>query len=283
MPERPDLDAWIPRLRAEVLGRRIVGVHVKEPIVVRCALDGGLVGALTGATVTDVVRHGVFFRFTLSGSAAGLLAVNPMLAGRFSLVSPSARDPADRCVTLGLDDGRELRYRDDRKMGKVYAAATEAGIPGFAVGLDVLAPSFTVAVLGGLLKKRRDQIKAVLLDHAALDSFGNAYADETLWHARVHPKLRANELDTVAVARLHAAMVSTLTEATAEIIRRNNPFDEKVRDFLGVRNRKGQPCPVCATPVRVVGMQGHDAFFCPTCQPDTKGRGFVDWSRAGNS
>lgn len=279
MPERPDLDVWIPRLHAEVAGRRIVGVIVKEPIVVRCALPGGLAAAVAGATITRVQRHGVFFRFDLDGAAAPLLAVNPMLAGRFSLVAATERQPADRCVTFALDDGRELRYRDDRRMGKVYAVLGEAEVPGWAVGIDVLGPTFTVEALAALLKRRRDQIKGVLLDHGALDSFGNAYADETLWRAGIHPKARGNELDAAQVARLHGAMVQTLRDATAEVARREPAFDEKVRDFLGVRNRKGAPCPTCGTAIRVVGLNGHDAFFCPKCQPDRAGRGFVDWSK----
>jgi formamidopyrimidine-DNA glycosylase len=58
------------------------------------------------------------------------------------------------------------------------------------------------------------------------------------------------------------------------------PLDEKLRDFLSVWNRGGGPCPRCATKIRAAGVRGHDAWFCPVCQPDTAGKGAVDWRTA---
>ena len=79
--------------------------------------------------------------------------------------------------------------------------------------------------------------------------------------------------------RLHTAMVAVLSEARRLVAERKPLLDEKVRDFLRVRNRKGEPCVVCETPIRAAGVRGHDAFFCPTCQPEKRARGFVDWSK----
>ena len=70
-----------------------------------------------------------------------------------------------------------------------------------------------------------------------------------------------------------------LTKSRDEIRRRARALHEKLRDFLAVRGKKGQPCPRCNTPIRTCGVLGHDAFFCPTCQVDAKGRGFVNWGK----
>jgi formamidopyrimidine-DNA glycosylase len=131
--------------------------------------------------------------------------------------------------------------------------------------------------IGELVKKRREQIKVVLMDKATFDSFGNAYADETLWEAGIHPKATACTLTQDQLVGLHAAMRTVLGGAIDEIRRRSPPLDEKVRDFVKVRNRGGEPCPRCGGKIRSAGVRGHDAFFCPTCQPDTAGKGFVGW------
>lgn len=280
MPERPDLAYVIPRLSDGLVGQTIDVVRVKEPIVLRVGVEGRIDTLLNGRRIEAVRRHLHFVVFDLQPSEL-TLAIHPMLAGRFRFDPPGRRDLKSLCVAWGLSDGRELRYRDDKRMGKVYLMPTAqlGKIPGFEpVGVDVLDPSvFTVERLGAILRKRRDQLKVFLLDKGAVDSFGNAYADEALHRAGQHPKRRCSELKGDEIATLHRAMVDTIAEATAEVARREPALDEKVRDFLRVRNRKGEPCPVCGDTVRAAGVRGHDAFFCPTCQRDPKARGFVNW------
>ncbi len=97
-----------------------------------------------------------------------------MLAGRFVLCQPKKRLTKDTAVVLDLDDGTQLRYRDDVQMGKVYLvprAKADKVIPGFSpIGVDVLSKAFTVAALTKLTKKRRDQVKVFLKEQSLLSS-----------------------------------------------------------------------------------------------------------------
>ncbi|MES2638154.1 MAG: DNA-formamidopyrimidine glycosylase family protein [Myxococcota bacterium] len=276
MPERPDLEHQVPILAGRLVGATFTSVRVKKPVVLRApvALD-----VLVGRTVRDVRRMGHFVVVTLDG--AWYMVVHLMLAGRFSFVPAGQKDTGDLAVAWGLGE-QELRYRDDVQMGKVYLVPSGdlSGVPGLLpVGIDVLGPAFTREALGALVKKRREQVKVFLKDKNTIDSFGNAYADETLWEAGIYPKATVGTLSSDQLDRLHAAMVKVLRDARDEIARRDPPLDEKVRDFLAVRNRGGEPCPRCGTKIRSAGVHGHDAFFCPVCQPDDKGRGVVDWRR----
>jgi formamidopyrimidine-DNA glycosylase len=70
-----------------------------------------------------------------------------------------------------------------------------------------------------------------------------------------------------------------LKSAAKEIESRKPALDEKLRDFLMVRGRKGEPCKKCGTKIRAAGVHGHDAEFCPTCQPATRKSAIVDWRR----
>lgn len=271
MPERPDLEYVVPRLAAELVGRALVSATVRKPVVLRCAADevrGEVRGVRRRSHAVDV------------DVGAHHLVILPMLAGRFEVCAADARVSADTAVRFGLSDGRELRYRDDVQMGKVWWTAPGAAVPGLVEGgVDVLGAAFTPAALRALVKGRREQVKVFLMDKAALDALGNAYADEVLWAARLHPKRTTGRLSPAELDALHAALVSVLTEARDTIAARAPPLPEKVRDFLRVRGRKDQPCDRCGTTLRVVGIHGHDAWFCPACQPDADGRGFVDWRR----
>lgn len=283
MPELPDLLHQVPILRRELAGRRITEAHVGLPVVMRQVIPGDPSANLVGARFTEVVRRGAFVRFLLEdGPIPAEIAIHPMLAGRFSFVPAAQKIPVDTGFSMVLDDGRRLRFRDDRQMGKVYIIPPGefSSVPGLdRIGIDILDDAvFTWEAFSAIAKKRRDQAKSFLLDHAAIDTLGNAYSDEVLHEAHLHPKARMNELTDAQRRALYDALVAVPRHAAAEIQTRNPPLDEKLRDFLKVRNRKG-PCPDCGTEVRTCGIHGHDAYFCPTCQPDGKGRGFVDWSR----
>jgi formamidopyrimidine-DNA glycosylase len=280
MPERPDLEYVVPILDRELRGIGVTAVRVPRPVVLRLALRGTPDELLVGRVFGGVTRRAAFVLFELGEVE---LAIAPMLAGRFSLAKPADRFPADMAVALTLSDGRELRYRDDVQMGKVWVlpAGDHAQVPGLAtVGVDVLDKrKFTRAAFRKLARTRRDQVKVFLLDKSALDSMGNAYADEVLWHARIHPKTMVRSLSDEDVDRLHDSIAEVIGHATKVIAGRKPPLDEKVRDFLSVRGRHGKPCPRCGTTIRSAGVHGHDADFCPTCQVDGRKGSLVDWRK----
>jgi formamidopyrimidine-DNA glycosylase len=276
MPELPDLLHVLGKLRARLVGRTVTTERLREPVVLRCLVHGNL-SLLLGRSLRDITRRAHFVIFHFDGFD---LAVNPMLAGRFKFEAPGDRDEASLGFALGFDDV-ELRYLDDKKMGKAYLAAAGdlTAVPGLqAVGVDVLSPHFTFERFASLLRHRRDQVRVFLLDKRALDSLGNAYADEVLFEARIHPKTWCRSLTHEDAERLHAAIVLVLKDAVAEVARRDEPIEVKIRDFLKVRMKP--ECPRCGSRIRKAGVKGMDAYFCPKCQPATR-PGFVDWTRTG--
>lgn len=276
MPELPDLLYVVAKLRERLLSRSVSAERVRAPVVMRFTVRGNL-SLLLGRRLEDVFRksHLVVFRFE------GLdLAVNPMLAGRFRLAAPGEMDEAALAFAIELGDV-ELRYVDDKKMGKAYLIATDdwQALPGLQTGgVDILSPEFSRERFFSLLKHRRDQVRVFLMDKRALDSLGNAYADEVLFEAGIHPKTWCRSLGHDEALRLHGAIVKVVREAADEIARRAGPTEVKQRDFLKVRLK--QVCPRCGGKIRVAGVKGLDAYFCPHCQPATRAA-LVDWTRTG--
>ncbi len=283
MPERPDLEYVVPILDRELRGKTVAAVRVVKPTVLRLAVEGTPESLLAGRTFDSAVRRAHFVLFAWKDHAPTELVVSPMLAGRFSIVPAGTKMPGDIAVVFSLTDGRELRYRDDVQMGKVYVIPRggHSQVPGLAkIGVDVLdARKFTREAFRALAKKRRDQAKVFLMDKSALDAMGNAYADEVLWEARLHPKTIVRGMSDEQLDRLHDAIVAVLTNARDVIAARKPPLDEKLRDFLKVRGRHGESCPRCGTVIRSAGVHGHDAEFCPHCQPDDRASSIVDWRK----
>ena len=293
MAERPDLDYALPILARELEGRSIVRVDVQKPVVVRVATSrpGDLFDApQIGAVFRGVARRAHFALFALeapSPEGRGIrtleIAVAPMLAGRFRLDDPGTKLARDAAVTWSLDDRRTLVYRDGVQMGKVYLLdrGRWEKIPNLAkVGLDPLDPKvFTREAFRQMAKRRRDQAKVFVMDKSAIDALGNAYGDEVLFEARIHPKAWVAKLSGDKIDTLHDAITGVLTRARDTILARKPPLDEKLRDFLSVRGRAGEACVACGTKLRRCGVHGHDAIFCPTCQPDDRSSSLVDWRK----
>jgi formamidopyrimidine-DNA glycosylase len=282
MPELPDLVHVEAGLRAALVGRRIAAVRTGDPTVLRVMVTDPFPAVLVGRTLDGVERRGHFMRFELGDL---VVVVNAMLVGRYRLVAagsePGKKDPRALALALVFEDAPELQYLDDKRMGKVYVAraADESTIPIYGqLGADVLAPTFTRDALAALIARRRDQVRAFLMDKRALASIGNAYADEILFAAGLHPKTFCNKLAPADIDALHAAIGRVLTDAIAEIRRRDEPIEVKVRDFLKVRGRDGKPCVVCGTTIRAVRVGDGDACFCPHCQRETR-KLFVNWTR----
>jgi formamidopyrimidine-DNA glycosylase len=288
VPELPDLVHVEDELRRAVVGKRVAAARTGDPLVLRVMVTEPFPGVLVGRRLEGVERRGHFMRFALEGGL--VLVVNAMLVGRYKLLASAGagakatrtkKDPVSLGLALVFEDGPELQYVDDRRMGKVYVAtaADEAKIPVYGkLGIDPTSPAFTREAFRALIKKRRDQVRMFLMDKAALASIGNAYADEILFAARLHPKTFCNKLRPAEVDALYAAIPRVLTDAIAEIRRRAEPVDVKVRDFLAVRGRDGKPCHACGTTIRAVRVGDGDACFCPSCQPAAR-KLFVDWSK----
>jgi formamidopyrimidine-DNA glycosylase len=229
------------------------------------------VRSLTGEMLGDVHRHGKFLLFTLASGR--VLIVNPMLTGRFGVVDPKTKRNARTIFILGLDNGQELRYVDQRLMGRVYLVEADQleAVPQFAeMGPDVLSPSLTEEVFRDRMRKYTGQIKSILVNHKFVAGIGNAYSDEILWEARIHPYKKRSQMSSEEVSRLYHAMRDVLLWAepiVAEKMSESLDYSEW-RDHLRVHRRGGQPCPRCGTTISEITAGQRITSFCRTCQPE---------------
>jgi formamidopyrimidine-DNA glycosylase len=277
MPEIPDIVYIHKRLAAWLPGRAIAGVEVRDPIVLRLMLPGPPAEILGGHTFRTVSFRGPFFRFDLDGLS---MLVNLMLSGKFQRAGDGEKPVRDLCLSLSLDDGSRLNYGDEKRMGKIYLAPPDglAAVPGFSSqGLDILGSDFTLERFRALARSRR-QARAFIMDQSALSAIGNAYADEILFRAGLHPKTPCNLLGPEQVEKLYTSIREVIAWGIFEVEKAGRPIEEKVRGHMRVRNRGGQPCPVCGTIIRRASVLGYDSFFCPRCQPAAT-RQFIEWQR----
>ena len=208
MPEVPDLEAIRGFLNERVVGESVVKAEVIIPVVLRIPRDD-FIRLVTGDTIGEIQRLGKFLLFPFASGR--VMVINPMLTGRFVYVEPNTKRRAKTCVVLDVSTGLDLRYGDDRLMGRIYlVAANELNtIPQFAeMGPDVLAPGLTEEVFAERIRRYNGMIKSILVNHRFVAGIGNAYSDEILWEAGIHPYRKRTQITPEEVRKLYAAMRS---------------------------------------------------------------------------
>ena len=282
MPELPDLVHIVATLRPGIEGRRITHAVVKNPVVLRVLVPGSFPELVAGTTISSIVRHGPFLKISLKGDGSEMdLVMHLMLAGRLRLAALGERGLPATAFSLELDESMSLHYGDEKSMGKVYlcAAGDLGSIPGYSTqGLDVTKPEFTFDAFSELIAKKRCQARVFIMDQSCLSAIGNAYADEILFEARIHPKAPCYSLGPDRRRALYDAVRSVLAWGIDEVAKAGLPLEDKARTHMRVRGRAGENCPRCGQTIRRTGVLGFDSFFCPSCQPDLTGRG-LDWTK----
>jgi len=261
MPELPDVEFVVRMLRRRTVGRRIARVTVLDRSVVRSPTPALFARRLRGRVVQRVHRRGKYLLVALSG---GTTVVGHLrMTGEF-VVLPRREPPRRHTrLVIGLDD-RDIRFIDQRRFGHVDLVATGAvddvkGLRG--LGLEPLSPAFTLEQFRDLVRARRGALKGFLLRQDVIAGIGNLYADEILYHARLHPAQQTHALRPQEVRRLYHAIRTVLTRAIRALSRRDGPVGELLR----VRTRDGV-CPRSRHRLRTATISGRTAYFCPHCQ-----------------
>jgi len=273
VPEWPDLHVLRSRIAKAVGGKRVTAVRVHDPLVLRATKPFDV--ALKGRVLTDVMHRGRFL--TLGFDDGTRVVVNPMLSGLFDLLPPATKIRASTAFALTFENGVDLRYRDDTRMGKVYLLAPGASdeqVPQLSSqGVEAGALSWTADEFAKRARATRRELRNLLMDDEFIAGIGNAYADEILWAAKLHPKRRVATLDAGEMDRLRGALHATL-ERAAEIVEAQLPpeLGTKVRTHMNVRGRAGEPCPRCGTKIVRTRHDLDEMFVCPKCQPPPKGQ-----------
>lgn len=274
MPELPEVETVARGLRAVLPGRRILGVRLGKTDFIDD--PAALEQELPGARIDQVRRHGKFLVLDLdrpNGEASNLsLLIHLGMTGQIVVGPPEARVAPHTHVFLALDDGKELRYTDIRRFGRIaiLAHGSREEVLG-PLGLDPLEA--TEAAFIASVKGRRARIKALLLDQHVFRGMGNIYTDESLWRARIHPMRLGAKLRESEIRLLYRAVQVVLTEAirlrgssiSDYVDSEGQPGEFQLRHR--VYQREGKKCFRCGTLIRRVIVAGRSSYFCPRCQP----------------
>lgn len=274
MPELPEVQTVVNDLNAAGLpGIGIRKAEVFWPRSVEPLSPEEFAQRLRGQHFEKIWRRAKYIVCELSQQEQ--LLIHLRMSGRLHFVEAQKPREKHEHVVIHLDDGRQLRFHDTRKFGRMtLVKSTEQALS--HLGPEPLATDFTATLFYDALHTHKRQMKALLLDQTFLAGLGNIYVDEALWEARIHPQRLSSSLSKQEAGVLLEAIRYVLNkglknQGTTLGTGKANFYSVgrqqgRNRSELQVFRRVGLPCPRCDTPIERLIVGQRSTHICPVCQ-----------------
>jgi len=273
MPELPEVETTRLGLLEHLDDAVIEKVEVREPRL-RYPVDASrLRQAVEGHRITSIERRGKYLLCHLDHGI--VLMFHLGMSGSLRFVEPHEPVHKHDLVIFHLSDGRQLRFRDQRRFGLVDVVSNgelETDPRLRDLGIEPFSDEFNAETLHRLSRGRKKPVKNFLMDGHVVAGLGNVYATEALFHAGVRPTRSVGRISQKSWQRIVRAVRMVLRAAIAK-------GGTTLSDFVGsdgnagyfqfelyVYGRAGEPCKKCGTPIRRVVLVGRSTFYCPKCQ-----------------
>ena len=277
MPELPEVETVRAQLEPRVRGAKLTAIEVHDPRWCAPLAPAELSDALEGRTVQALGRRGKYLDLELGDDVHLLMHLR--MTGTLLYRPPD--EVRHTRVVLTFDGAARLLFVDPRRFGTGELVLGSDALRAFfatRLGVEPFDDAFTGASLRERAHGRTGPVKPFLLDQRTVAGVGNIYADEALFRAGVHPLRAAGSLRPGQYARLRDGV----RDALAAGIAAHGASIDDFRDLDGARGsyqdrflvhrREGEPCPVCATPIRKLVVGGRGTYVCERCQPRPRRR-----------
>jgi formamidopyrimidine-DNA glycosylase len=282
MPELPEVEVLVQHLAPSLKGKPIHEVRVHRARILRPTSSSKFEKSLTQAVFQSLERRGKFLLFQLCQESTGKsirLLGHLGMTGRMYLQSLGDPLPKHAAVSFSLPEHRFV-FEDTRYFGRLTldTGAIER------LGPEPLGDGFTMDYFSDALKQSSQAIKVKLLDQSLVAGLGNIYASESLFRARISPRVHSNKLSREQIGRLRKAIREVLRRAiqfgstvpldwSGDSSRDRLFYYGQAPDSAGfyeerllVYDRAGQPCRRCGSTIRRLVQGARSTFFCPGCQ-----------------
>jgi len=272
MPELPEVEVTRRGVAPHLEGQVVKAIELRHTGL-RWPFPLGLAETLVGHTIRSTGRRG---KYLLVNFDHGTLLIHLGMSGHLRILPPDT--PPKKHDHFDMQVGEQvLRMSDPRRFGAVLWHASTDGIVENhlllrTLGVEPLESLFDGQWLYKQTRGRTSSIKQVLLAGDIVVGVGNIYASESLFRARINPRIAAHRIGLERYVRL----AQTIREVLAEAIEQGG---STLKDFMAVNGqsgyfqqsyfvyaRAGEPCRICNMPIRQIVQGQRSTFYCPNCQ-----------------
>ena len=264
MPELPEVQTVADHIKPDLIGKKIIGI---EPIWKKVLHNFSAKDLKGKHKIENVSRRA---KFIIIESENFLLAVHLRMTGKLYILKEETL-PKHTSAIVYLENSKDLIFEDTRKFGRIYMYKDLSEI-NKTHGPEPLGIEFTSEWLLTNLKKKKRNIKALLLDQSFVSGLGNIYVDESLWESGIHPKSISCAIPKTKISRLHSAIQNILKESIRQLgttfmsFRFLNGRSGNYSNELKIFGKQGAPCVKCNKIIKKIKVAGRGTHLCNICQ-----------------
>ena len=269
MPELPEVES-VRRslLRSGLAGRTITRADISWAKTVKHPTAEELAASVVDRTIKDVGRRAKYLLFPLAGEPTATLVAHLGMTGNLVVQPGDLKPHAMTRHAFALDDGRELRFIDGRKFGKLWLS-DDLGKILPPLSPEPLGDEFTTEWLSDAFAKRSAPVKALLLEQSIAAGVGNIYADEALFLSGIRPDRPASDLSADEVVRLRQGIIDCINAGFAVYDRVREQRWPEPPEPMGTWSHPrdaATPCPNCGGEMQSTRIRARGTWFCSNCQ-----------------
>jgi formamidopyrimidine-DNA glycosylase len=270
MPELPEVETTRAGIEPHLVGRRVVGVHIRQPLL-RWPVPVEFANNLKDQTIESVARRA---KYLLLNTRAGAVLMHLGMSGSLRVLDELTAPQLHDHVDIVFDSRKALRLRDPRRFGALlWIAGDPQAHPLLKdLGPEPLDTAFDGDYLYRRARGRRLSVKDFIMNSHVVAGVGNIYANEALFVAGIHPARMAGRISLARYRVLAQSIKQVLERAighggtTLRDFVREDGTPGFFRYELHVYGKAGQDCVHCSQPImlRVIGQRS--SFYCAHCQ-----------------
>ncbi len=270
MPELPEVQTVADHIKPDLIGKKVIGI---EPIWKKVLHNFSAKDLKGKHKIKNVNRRAKFIIIELEDF---LLAIHLRMTGKLYVLNEKTL-PKHTSAVIHLEDSDNLIFEDTRKFGRIYMYKDLSEI-NTRHGPEPLGKEFTIEWLLTNLKKKKRNIKALLLDQSFISGLGNIYVDESLWESGIHPNSISCAIPKTKVSRLHNAVQNILKEAIKQLgttfisFSFLNGKSGNYSNELKIFGKQGELCKNCGSIIKKIKVAGRGTHVCTKCQKTHKPR-----------
>lgn len=272
MPELPEVETVKETLKRIVLKRRINNVQINYSKIIEYPSSDEFKKQIIGETINDIKRRGKWLMFELDNY---YLLSHLRMEGKYFIKEKKDEHSKHEHIIFSLDDGKELRYLDTRKFGKMHLIKKDeiyTRKPLNELGKEPWDETLNVSYLKEKYVNKKLPIKTVILDQSIIVGIGNIYADEILFLSKINPLKKANELNTKDLENIIKFTKEVLDKAikdggtTIRSYESSEGVHGRFQENLLVHNRENEKCVNCKGAIIKIKVGGRGTYYCENCQ-----------------
>ena len=271
MPELPEVQTVVNQIRSGLLNAKIDSLTPLWPKVFHNFTTEKVKQQLKGKQIVNVSRRAKYIIITLSKN---IIAIHLRMTGKLYFLQKNETLKKHVTAFFTLENGKRLAFDDVRKFGRIYLYKNLEPID-IRHGPEPLEDHFTPEILIKLIKSKKRNIKALLLDQSMISGLGNIYADECLWKSRIHPNSISSKIPQEKIKNLFINIRAILKKAiqqngTTIIDFSVNGESGKYTNELKIYGKENSKCFNCNSVIKKIRVAGRGTYICVKCQKKYK-------------